>query len=141
MIQNTKEKSLQDMATIIKKPAKTPADIIKSLGHNSKIKSKNPGALLSGIIKAIEELQNLKNETSESLSSFSSDEEIIQKINNSSISMLLHPFLRKTFIYLTRHPDLPREKSIELLSNDVQVSAEKIIQLLEFCKLKLEKVR
>ena len=117
-----------------KYPVNTPADIIKSLGRNSELKLNNPDLLLTGIKKAIEELTSLKHE------SFS-DEEITNKINNSSISKLLHPFLRKTFIYITRHPDLPQEKASELLANDIRVSSEKIIQLLESCKQKLEKIR
>ncbi|MBN2040245.1 MAG: motility associated factor glycosyltransferase family protein [Spirochaetes bacterium] len=140
-IQNTEEKSLRDIADSIKNPAKSPEEIIASLEKNSTLKLNNPGPLLKGISKALEELNHLKEESSEYIDNSFSDDQILEKINKSSIAKLLAPYLRKTFIYLTKHPELPQEKSSELLANDVIVSSKKLIQLLEYSKQKLEKIR
>jgi hypothetical protein len=96
--------------------------------------------LLHGIDTAIKELLDLKANSQSVLNniSASSDEEIFGLIN-SNIQKLITPFLRKTYVYLSRHTDMPQQKASELLMSDVNASSKKLILMLEQCRNSLIK--
>ncbi len=139
-IENTKEISLKQIVSTLDSLNESPDEILRSVTRNSNNKVKNPEKLINGITKALSELSELNTKYRDNDGS-SSSEEIIAHINNISISGLIKPFLRKTFIYLARNPDLSREKSSELLLNEIKASSGKIIKMLEECKQNLEKIR
>jgi hypothetical protein len=137
---NTIEKTLKEILSVVKTPDKTPDEILKSCLHKYSDSTKKPDAILHGIDNAIIELLDLKANSQSVLNniSVSSDEKIFGLINN-NIQKLIMPFLRKTFVYLSRHPDLPPQKASELLMSDVNASSKKLILMLEQCRSTLIK--
>ncbi len=142
-IENTEERTLKDIFAAVKVPGKSPEDILKqSLLKNSESRNKKPEILLNAVSQAIDELNDLK-----SMSGFllnngsSSDKELFDIINRKNISKLIMPFLSRTFVYLARHPDLSQNKVSELLLSDVNISSDKLIQMLKVCKKNMLRVR
>lgn len=142
-IENTKEKTLKELISSAKNPAKSPDEILKqSLIKKNDLKK--PELLLNGVKKAISELTDLQLKSYNLLSSSQSpdsDKEILNAISISSVSKTIMPFLRKTFVYLARNPDLPEKKASELLLTDINASSKKLIQMLELCKQNMEIIR
>ncbi len=139
-IENTDEKTMDEVFSSLKKPDNTPDEILRScLTHNSG-NVKKPEVLLNGLTSAIDGLRELKNKAQSAISdpsSASSDEYILDAIEKSNISKLIMPFLRKTFTYLSRHPDMPSQKASELLISDINASSKKLITMLEECRSRL----
>jgi hypothetical protein len=135
-IENTIERSLYEVMSTVRMPDKTPDTILKLCLHKNTDSIKKPEILLNGITLAIEELTDLKIKSQATLIDLSpsSDEKILNLINNSEIRKLITPFLRRTFTYLSRHPDLPAQKASELLISDINASSKKLILMLEECK-------
>jgi hypothetical protein len=142
-IENTKEKTLKELISSVKNTAKSPDEILKqSLIKKNDLKK--PELLLNGVEKAISELTDLQLKSYNLLSSSQSpdsDKEILNAISISSVSKTIMPFLRKTFVYLARNPDLPEKKASDLLLTDIYASSKKLIQMLELCKQNMEIIR
>lgn len=139
-IENTIEKPLNRVAAEIKSLRKTPASILNEIVNLHK-KPETNKTLKNGIEKAIDDLKAIIKKSGEFPDKPVFEKEILEFISGSSVSPLVMPFLRKTFIYLTRHPDLESGRARNLLSGDIKINSEKLIVMLESCKQNLEKIR
>ncbi|MBN2403637.1 MAG: motility associated factor glycosyltransferase family protein [Spirochaetes bacterium] len=134
-IENTIEKTFEEILRSIEKPSRTPDEILKSCLNKYSI-VKNSKTLSDGLEEAIKELLDVQKKSQSALDNISGkrDEEIVGLISSSGIEKLIVPFLRKTFVYLARNPDLPQQKASELLISDIIASIKKLIPMLEQCR-------
>ncbi|MFH0974288.1 MAG: 6-hydroxymethylpterin diphosphokinase MptE-like protein [Spirochaetota bacterium] len=137
-IENTVETPLGEILQSTKTQPRTPDQILKAELGNKSGSIKKPVVLLDAVNKAIAAIEDIKRKTS---SGISSDEEMLNIINNSFASKLITPFLRRVFVYFARHPDLPQQKASELLMNELNATFAKLTRMLGMCKQNLQKIR
>ncbi len=62
---------------------------------------------------------------------------VISKLTEAGTGEILDPLLKKTRVYLSRHPEIVPERADEILANDIRSAARKIRPLLERLRLRL----
>jgi hypothetical protein len=142
-IDNTEERTLREIAGTIGTVYKKPEEILKqSLTGKNVNNPGSPEKLFDAINSAISELEALKQSGLMPGNSGSlCEQELLDMLNRGKILKLIKPFLSRTYVYLTRHPDLSQKKTSELLISDIRVSADKLIRMLKVCKKNLSNIR
>jgi hypothetical protein len=129
-IRNTAERPLRSLVAQYARRKRTPGDILKEyLG--------GPARSACPLLEAMERAQGRLEE----IVALSADDpgapadergqRIIALAAEEELSQILGPFLRKTTVYLARHPDISQEKGSKMLVSDIAAASRRLVNLLE----------
>jgi hypothetical protein len=131
MIAHTIETPLGELMDKIPRKALSPEDILEKILTAES--DENPGDLIRAISSAITDIDRARSISGSCRTGgrMLSEEEINGILDSDNISKLISPFLKKTFIYLSRHPEISNEKSSGMLMNEIESAAVKMLRFLK----------
>ena len=123
---NTRELSLEDLASGIPPAAQSPQAILTEILNSSQRQDAQP--MLSALDNAISDIHILLNSENEEETDLTSPANSIRRFMEKETTIrILAPFLRKTQIYLARHPEIGEEKAMKMQSGDILAAAKRIL--------------
>ncbi len=139
-IKNTEEIPIERLAGELKRPGMSPGEIIDREFQNVKIRNHRP--LIAELDRAAGGINSVKQLTGAELKRENPEEDIVFKaMEDNNVSRIILPFLRKTSVYLERHPDLDRKKAAMLLLNEIASASNKLLNLIDLSKKNLQNIR
>ncbi|MCU0822830.1 MAG: DUF115 domain-containing protein, partial [Spirochaetes bacterium] len=139
-IKNTREIPIEKLTEELKKPEKSPQEILDR--ELKKIETGKKETLYSELIRASGGIQSVKALANDELKKeIPDDDKVLKEMEILDVSRAITPFLRKTAVYLERHPDLDSRKASELLLTEIASASNKLINLIELSKKNLENIR
>ena len=129
-IENTKEQSLEELASMLPKQDKTPAMILENYVSAAKpIKTEQVFSKMSHLAATIQHLRELASSNLDTDEKENMDE-LEKLLATDEMNIILKPFLRKTLFYFNRHQDLPHQKKKDMLCADIVDAADTLLPLL-----------
>ena len=139
-IKNTKEIPIEKLSGELKRQAITPDEILNK--EFQSISRRNYEPLSSELNRASKGINSVKCLSKEELEKENPDDDIVLTVmEDLGVSRIITPFLRKTLVYLERHPDLDSKKAAKLLLTEIAVTSDKLLNLFELSKKNLQNIR
>ena len=139
-IDNTIECNLDEICKDIPKNDLTPGEVLSNAISESR-RINNAESLYKGVLSALEDIKMIEVLAEKALAEKKyTDNILIKGINEENIFSVITPFLKKTYTYIARHPDMNHEKKSKLLTEDILDASRKIQKLLVIGKENLEKI-
>ncbi len=134
-ISNCEEASLESLSGRFKQKDRTPDEIIED-ALKGKTDRPDPGILADAMGTLSAELKKIDKDISGNIESgIEEHREILNRIYDSDLDLVLNPFIRKTTTYLKRR-DIPPEEGTSILLRDIQAAARGLVPLVEACRVR-----
>ncbi|MDY6933151.1 MAG: 6-hydroxymethylpterin diphosphokinase MptE-like protein [Spirochaetota bacterium] len=137
---NTDECSLESLLDRIPIRERRPDEILKGLISQNVVN--NPESLYKGVLSAIKGISEIKHLSEDFINEKAKlNDKIFQIINEENISKVITPFLKKTYVYLSRHPEICEKRATKMFITDIAAASNKVLKLLNESKRRLEIIR
>lgn len=120
-IANTVERPISEVIAAMPEPRKSPAALIADSLSSSP--SEKPAKLHQAAENVLSAIHSIAARTRDNASDA---EAIIKEGLQGEAAPVIAPMLKKTHVYLARHPELPAERAAELLTGDIIKAIERI---------------